>query len=61
LPEGERLVYAGKARSGYTLEAAKEVREKLDSLIVRESALSIPVNKPKATWVQPLVDAENRI
>jgi len=56
--EGDRILYAGKARSGYTLEVAKEVRERLDPLIVRQSPLSEPVNKPKATWVEPVVDAE---
>lgn len=31
--EGNRLVYAGKARSGYTETVAREVRERLDPLI----------------------------
>jgi bifunctional non-homologous end joining protein LigD len=56
--EGDRLVYAGKARSGYTLAAAREVRERLDPLIVKRSPLSIPVKKPKATWVRRDVLAE---
>jgi bifunctional non-homologous end joining protein LigD len=56
--EGDRLVYAGKARSGYTLETARELRERLDPLIVKKSPLSEPVKKPKATWVKPVVDAE---
>jgi hypothetical protein len=56
--EGDRLVYAGKARSGYTEAVAREVRERLDPLIVRRSPLSIPVKKPKATWVKPVVQAE---
>jgi bifunctional non-homologous end joining protein LigD len=30
----------------------------LDPLIVKKSPLSVPVKKPKATWVQPIVDAE---
>jgi bifunctional non-homologous end joining protein LigD len=31
--EGDRLLYAGKARSGYTEAVAREVRERLDPLI----------------------------
>jgi bifunctional non-homologous end joining protein LigD len=56
--EGDRLVYAGKARSGYTEGVAREVRERLDPLISKRSPLSVPVKKPKATWVQPVVQAE---
>jgi bifunctional non-homologous end joining protein LigD len=56
--EGDRLIYAGKARSGYTETVARELRERLDPLIRRTSPLSIPVKKPKATWVEPKVDAE---
>jgi bifunctional non-homologous end joining protein LigD len=56
--EGDRLVYAGKARSGYTERVAREVRERLDPLIIKRSPLSVPVKKPKATWVQPVVQAE---
>jgi bifunctional non-homologous end joining protein LigD len=56
--EGDRLVYAGKARSGYTEGFAREVRERLDRLIIKRSPLSVPVKKPKATWVQPVVQAE---
>jgi bifunctional non-homologous end joining protein LigD len=56
--EGDRLIYAGKARSGYTEAVAREVRERLDPLIMKRSPLSVPVKKPKATWVQPVVQAE---
>src|SRR5215213_3512509 len=56
--EGDQLLYAGKARTGYTLEAAKEVRELLDPLIISKSPLSSAVKKPKATWVRPVVEAE---
>ena len=47
--EGNRLVYASKARSGYTEQVAREVRERLDPLIIRKTPLSVPVKKPKAT------------
>jgi bifunctional non-homologous end joining protein LigD len=56
--EGERLLYAGKARSGYTDKVARELRERLDPLIRKTTPLSNPVKKPKATWVEPEVDAE---
>ncbi|MER9544753.1 DNA ligase D [Mesorhizobium sp. M0437] len=56
--EGDRLLYAGKARSGYTLSAAHLVRERLDPLIISKSPLSEPIVKPKATWVRPEVLAE---
>lgn len=55
---GDRILYAGKAQSGYTLEAARRVREKLDPLIIGNSPLSEPINKPKATWVRPELLAE---
>ena len=55
---GDRLLYAGKVRSGYTEAIAREVRERLDPLIIPKSPLSHPISKPKATWVKPDVLAE---
>ena len=40
------------------MAVAREVRERLDPLIVKRSPLSVPVKKPKATWVMPEVLAE---
>jgi bifunctional non-homologous end joining protein LigD len=56
--EGDKLLYAGKARSGYTEDVAREVRERLDPYILRQSPLTESVKKPKATWVQPVIQAE---
>jgi bifunctional non-homologous end joining protein LigD len=56
--EGRKVLYAGKVRTGYTDSAAREIRERLDPLIRKTSPLSVPVKKPKATWVEPEVDAE---
>jgi bifunctional non-homologous end joining protein LigD len=56
--EGERLLYAGKVRSGYTEAVARDLRERLDPFIRRDSPLSEPVKKPKATWVEPVIEAE---
>jgi bifunctional non-homologous end joining protein LigD len=56
--EDGRLLYAGKVQSGFTYEEARAVRERLDPLITGRSPLDDPVDKPKATWVAPEVDAE---
>jgi bifunctional non-homologous end joining protein LigD len=56
--EGDRLLYAGKVRSGYTAPVAPDLRERLDPFIRKESPLSEPVKKPKATWVEPVIEAE---
>ena len=55
---GKKLLYAGKAQTGFTEKALRQIRERLDPLIIRECALDEPVKKPKATWVKPLVEAE---
>jgi bifunctional non-homologous end joining protein LigD len=56
------LVYAGKAGTGFTGDTARALREKLDPIAVRKSPLTMPVKKPKATWVKPevLADVEYR-
>src|SRR4051812_11252088 len=56
--DGDKLVYAGKVRTGYTEVTARELRERLDPLIRKKSPLSVAVKKPKATWVDPEVDIE---
>jgi len=60
--EGEELLYAGKAGTGFTFETARALRERLNPLVVRKSPLTTPVRKPKATWVKPdlLVDVQYR-
>jgi bifunctional non-homologous end joining protein LigD len=55
---GDRLLYAGKARSGYTDAIARDIRERLDPFIRKSSPLSSPIKKPKATWVEPVLHAE---
>jgi bifunctional non-homologous end joining protein LigD len=56
--DGDKLVYAGKVRTGYTEMSARELRERLDPLIRKKSPLSVAVKKPKATWVEPEVEIE---
>ena len=45
-------------RSGYTEAAARDLRELLDPFIRMDSPLSEPVKKLKATWVEPVIEAE---
>jgi bifunctional non-homologous end joining protein LigD len=56
--EGNTLLYAGKVRSGYTEAVARDLRERLDPFIRKDSPLSEPVKKPKATWVEPVIEAK---
>ena len=56
--EGDQLIYAGKAQTGFKQRMLYELRERLDPYIRKTSPLSIPVKKPKATWVEPAVLAE---
>ena len=56
--DGERLLYAGKVGTGYTETVARELREKLDLLVINRSPLLVPVKKPKATWLNPVMYAE---
>lgn len=56
--EGDQLLYAGKAQTGFQRSMLYELRERLDPYIRKTSSLSIPVKKPKATWVEPAVLAE---
>ena len=45
--EGDRLLYAGKVRSGYTEAVARDLRERLDPFIRKDSPLSVPIKSPK--------------
>jgi len=56
--EGERLLYAGKAQTGFRQHMLYELRERLDPYIRKTSPLTVPVKKPKATWVEPALLAE---
>ena len=40
------------------MAVARVVRKRLDPLIIKRSPLSVPVKKPKATWVKPVIQAE---
>ncbi|HVY81857.1 MAG TPA: DNA ligase D [Steroidobacteraceae bacterium] len=56
--EDGRLLYAGKAQTGFKHEMLYTLRERLDPYIRKTSPLSVPIKKPKATWVEPVLDAE---
>ena len=60
--EGDELLYAGKAGTGFTFETARMLRERLNPLVQRKSPVTTPVKKPKATWVRPdlFVDVQYR-
>jgi len=53
-----RLLYAGKAQTGFKQPMLYDLRERLDPYIRPTSPLSVPVAKPKATWVEPVLPAE---
>ena len=53
-----KLLYAGKAQTGFTMQELVELREQLDPFITGKSPLAVPVKKPKATWVEPKLQAE---
>jgi hypothetical protein len=57
---GDQLLYAGEVRGGFSEAEARDLRERLDPFIRKDAPLSEPVNKPKATWVEPVVEAEVR-
>jgi bifunctional non-homologous end joining protein LigD len=56
--EGGKLVYAGKVGTGFSAKSATEVRAKLEPLLRKTHALSHPLRKPKARWIEPRFEAE---
>jgi bifunctional non-homologous end joining protein LigD len=56
--KGRSLEYAGKAGTGFTARTARELRTLLDVHAIDDPPLTVPLRKPKATWVNPVVAAE---
>lgn len=56
--ERGKLLYAGKAQSGFEHDQLYRLREILDPYIIASSPLDEPIDKPKATWVNPVIQAE---
>ena len=57
-PEGGALVYAGKAGTGFTVQSAQSVRERLAPLIRKSPPLAKPLKRPDTIWVEPQVVAD---
>jgi len=56
--ENGKLLYAGKAQSGFRDADLYMLRERLDPYVRKTSPLDQAIKKPKATWVDPVVEAE---
>jgi bifunctional non-homologous end joining protein LigD len=56
--EGDRLVYAGKVGTGFSVRTAQSVRERLEPLMRKTPPVSHPLKRPDTTWVEPIVDAD---
>jgi bifunctional non-homologous end joining protein LigD len=56
--EKGKLLYAGKAQTGFSETQMRELREILDPYVRQTSPLDHPIKKPKATWVDPVIEAE---
>jgi len=56
--EGRALIYVGKVGSGFTVQSAQSVRERLEPLIrAKPPRLAAPLNKPGTIWVEPQLQA----
>ena len=56
--EGGKLVYIGKAGTGFTAQSARDVRSRLEPLVRARPALSQPIRKRNTRWVEPRIEAE---
>lgn len=56
--EGEDLVYMGKVGTGWSRTVSGQIRKQLDTVVSPKSKLTKPINKPKATWVEPTFFAD---
>jgi bifunctional non-homologous end joining protein LigD len=55
--EKEKLVYVGKAGTGFTRSSAMKLRSQLDA--IRRATSPVPrLRKPGTTWVEPKLEAE---
>ena len=51
--EGNELVYMGKVGTGWSRTVSSQIRKQLDTVVSPKSKLTKPIQKPKATWVEP--------
>ena len=56
--EGNGLVYVGKVGTGWSRTVSSQIRKQLDTVVTPKSKLTKPIQKPKATWVEPRFVAE---
>ena len=56
--EGKDLVYMGKVGTGWSRTVSSQIRKQLDTVVSPKSKLTKPINKPKATWVEPTFFAD---
>lgn len=56
--QDKMLLYAGKAETGFNDSSAIDLYKRLSALARKTSPLSVPVRKPKATWVEPQLQVE---
>ena len=52
------MLYARKVGVGFTELVARDVRERLDPYMLKQTPLPVPVVRPKATWVEPVFEAK---
>ena len=48
----------GKVGTGWSRTVSSQIRKQLDSVVSPKSKLTKPINKPKATWVEPTFFAD---
>jgi bifunctional non-homologous end joining protein LigD len=56
--EGDKLVYAGKVGTGFSVLTAQSVRARLEPLMRKTPPTAKPLNRPDTTWVEPTVEAD---
>jgi bifunctional non-homologous end joining protein LigD len=56
--DGDRLVYAGKVGTGFSVRTAQAVRARLEPLMRKTPPTAKPLNRPDTTWVEPSVEAD---
>jgi bifunctional non-homologous end joining protein LigD len=56
--EGKDLVYVGKVGTGWSRTVSSQIRKQLDTVVSPKSILTKPIEKPKATRVEPTFMAE---
>jgi bifunctional non-homologous end joining protein LigD len=56
--EGDKLVYAGRVGTGFSVSTAQSVRERLEPLMRKTPPVSHPLKRNDTTWVEPTVEAD---